>query len=294
MRKIKFFVFIIMTMTLIIVFQLSCTLCESIYDLPLDISVGETTPKGVFTDTTYEDESLSVRIETIETEKQRVYIAYFTVKSPTQLRTALASKPNSTTTAKPSRMGKALNAVLVINGEFYVQRTRNTLVYRQGQMIRNEPDPKKDVLIIDDKGDFHIYTSENKAEEITQFISDGGIIINAFSFGPAYVVDSVAQIPLKDYYFTPNEHLSRTVIAQTGELSYAFITCEGIAHDKVGFTQAEMADFLSELNLQQAYGLDGGQSTVMLFNNKYIGRIDSNSERTQSDIVYVCSSVSIE
>lgn len=272
----------------------SLALAESEYDLPMDIAVGGYPAQGTFTDTTYEDESLSVRLETIETEKQRVFIAYFTIKSPTQLRTALAGKPNQNVSALPSRMGKALNAVLTINGECYMQRTRDTVIYRQGQTIRNEPDPLKDVLIIDDKGDFHIFTSKDKAAEIQSYVDGGGVIVDAFSFGPAYVVDGVTQTLRADYYFTPNEHLSRTVIAQLDDLSYAFITCEGIAHDKAGFTQQEMADFLSTLNLKQAYGLDGGQSTVMLFNSKYIGRIRRSNERAQSDIVYVVSAVKPE
>lgn len=234
---------------------------------------------------------MTVRLETVTTDKQRVFIAYFDVKSPTQLRTALAGKPNQNVTSLPSRMGRALNAVLIINGEFYIQRTRDTIVYRQGQMIRNQVDSLKDVLVIDDCGDFHLFTSENKADEIQAFTDGGGVIVNAFSFGPAYVVDGTPVTPRDDYYFTPNEHLSRTVIAQVGELSYAFITCEGIAHDKAGFTQKEMADFLATLDLKLAYGLDGGQSTVMLFNNQYIGRIRKSNERAQSDIVYVVSAV---
>lgn len=266
-------------------------LADNAFDLPLDISVGGCEPKGVFTANTYEDESLSVRIEELELEKQRVFIAYFKIQSPTQLRTALAGAPNSTNIVLPSRMGKKMNAVLTVNGEFYIQRTQNTIVYRQGTMIRNEPDPLKDVLIIDDKGDFHIFTSENKAEEIRDFTNNGGVIVNAFSFGPAYVVDGVPVNPREDYYFTPNEHLSRTVIAQIDELSYAFVTVEGIAHDKAGFSQQEMADFLATQNFRQAYALDGGQSSVMLFHNKYVGRIARDMERPQSDIVYVVSAV---
>lgn len=280
-----------LALLLIMLSVFSFALAENNYSLPLDISVGGFTPKGVFTPTTYEDESLSVHIDEILTDKQRVFIAYFTVKSPTQLRTAMAGAPNSMVTALPSRMGKKLNAVLVVNGEFYVQRTHDTIIYRQGEMIRNEPDPLKDVLIIDEAGDFHIFTSENKKEEIEAYKANGGSIVNAFSFGPAYVVDGVPVTPRENYYFTPNEHLSRTVIAQVDELSYAFVMVEGIAHDKIGFTQKEMADFLATMNFKQAYALDGGQSTVMLFNRKYVGRINKNTERAQSDIVYVVSAV---
>lgn len=127
-------------------------LCEESvsYDLPLDISVGGRTPNpACYTENGYEDDSLSVRTEIRDENGVRYDIVWVTVKSPTQLRTAVAGKPNEDLTMLPSKMGKARNAVVVVNGEFYVQRTRDILVYRQGVMYRDQPDPKKDVLVID-------------------------------------------------------------------------------------------------------------------------------------------------
>ena len=148
------------------------------YDLPIDIAMGGCTPNpACFSEDGYEDDSLTVRAEVRDVDGVRYDIVWVTVKSPTQLRTAIAGKPNSLTTMLPTKMAKAKNAVAAINGEFFVQRTRDVLVYRQGVMFRNEADPKKDVLVIDDKGDFHIFTSENKAEEIEEFVNHGGVII---------------------------------------------------------------------------------------------------------------------
>ena len=93
-------------------------------------------------------------------------MAYFQVKSPTQLRTAVAGRPNESVAALPSQMGKAKNAVLVLNGEYYIQRTKDIFICRQGKVFRDQADPVKDVLVIDDRGDFHIFTSKDKAAEI--------------------------------------------------------------------------------------------------------------------------------
>ncbi|MBP3656839.1 MAG: phosphodiester glycosidase family protein [Clostridia bacterium] len=258
---------------------------ENAYDLPLDIYFENypADPAG-FTETTYHDDSLDVRIETGNFQGSDYYVAYFTVKSPTQFRTVTAGRPNENVTALPSEMGRQMNAVLMLNGEFYVQRTRNIFIYRQGQEYRNEPDPVKDVLIIDDKGDFHIYTSENKKEEIQAFIDGGGKIINAFSFGPGLVIDGEAVRLKKDYYFVPDEYRARSAVAQVGPLSYAFIYCPVATHKT-------MRDISAKLNMQQSYNLDGGNSSVLMFNGEYIGGKSKKTEREQSDILYVVSAV---
>ncbi len=264
--------------------------CENNFTLPLDISAGGCVPNpNGFASDGFQDESLSVKVEKREVGGAYYHIVWVTVKSPTQLRTAVAGKPNQNSIARPIKMAKAMNAVFAINGEYYVQRTRDVFVYRQGEMYRNDADPKKDVLIIDDQGDFHIFTSENKAEEIQAYVDHGGTIVNAFSFGPALVVDGkVAQVR-DDYFFDGLNRLPRSVIAQVGPLSYVFVEVEG---PKIKCcTHQQMADFMGTLGVKFAYNLDGGQSCVMVFNGKYLDNKTSNNERPQSDIIYVASAV---
>jgi exopolysaccharide biosynthesis protein len=265
-------------------------LSESKFDLPLTISTGGYAPNPTaFSSDGYQDDSLTVKVEKRDLGGVYYHIVWVTVKSPTQLRTAVAGKPNQNSIARPIKMAKAMNAVFAINGEYYVQRTRDVFVYRQGEMYRNDADPKKDVLIIDDQGDFHIFTSENKAEEIQAYIKNGGVIVNAFSFGPALVVDGkVAQVR-DDYYFDGKSRLPRSVIAQVGPLSYVFVEVYG--PKKKCCTHQQMADFMGTLNVQNAYNLDGGQSSVMVFNGKFLDNKTSNTERPQSDIIYVASAV---
>lgn len=258
---------------------------EEVYDLPLDIDFPNypADPAG-FTEDSYHDDSLDIRLEKGTYRTLEYYVAYIEVKSPTQLRTAVAGRPNESVAALPSQMGKAKNAVLVLNGEYYIQRTKDIFIYRQGKAYRDQADPVKDVLIIDDAGDFHIFTSREKGQEIQAFIDGGGKIVNAFSFGPGLVIDG-EQVKLRDdYYFYPDEWTSRSAVAQMGPLSYAFIYCPNA-------TQKELGNIVATLGPQQAYNLDGGNSSVMIFNDKYVGNKKRNTEREQSDILYVVSAV---
>ena len=149
----------------------------------------------------------------------------------------------------------------------------------------------KDILIIDENADFHLFTSEDKQSEIDAFLAEGHMIINAFSFGPSLVKDGEMCTVRDDYYFDGKARLSRMAIGQVGPLSYVFVRCIGKKLDSRGCNHQQMAEFMSTLGIQSAYNLDGGMSSVMIMNGRYIDDNTHETERAQSDIIYVVSAV---
>ena len=280
---------------LILVFCLLFTLpaLAEEYSLPVDFSGGYTPNPHGFTKNSYEDASLSVKMERRDIDGVRYDIAWIKVASPTQLRTAIAGAPNEVVAEKPGRMARSVNAVVAINGEFYTQR-KDGLIYRQGQAFRYVLNPEKDILVIDDLGDLHVFLgSENQTTELLTFLQSGRTIVNAFTFGPAIVKDGVA-LPIPETYLTrfdSNVRAPRTVIAQIGPLEYVFVEAEGRVSHSMGVTTDQMGEFMAELGVKTAYCLDGGNSSIMLFNGKYYDANYAASEREQSDIIYVCSAV---
>jgi len=263
------------------------------YQLPIDFSGGyKPDPKG-FTKDSYEDASLSVKMEKRDIDGVRYDIAWIKVTSPTQLRTAIAGKPNQVVAEKPGRMARKVNAVVAINGDFYTQR-KDGMIYRQGQAFRYVPNPEKDVLVIDELGNLNVFLgSDTQTQEMVDFLKSGRTIINAFTFGPAIVKDGKA-LPMPDTYKTRFDsaiRAPRTVIAQMGPLEYVFVEAEGRVEHSKGVTTDQMGKFMEELGVQTAYCMDGGNSSIMLFNGKYYDANYAASEREQSDIIYVATAV---
>ncbi|MGN1370647.1 MAG: phosphodiester glycosidase family protein [Aristaeellaceae bacterium] len=263
------------------------------YSLPIDFSGGYTPDPNGYTENTYEDASLQVKLEKRDIDGVRYDIAWIKVASPTQLRTAIAGQPNEVIAEKPGRMARRVNAVVAINGDFYVQR-KDGLIYRQGQAFRYVLNPEKDILVIDDLGDLHAFLGgENQTNELLAFMQSGRTIVNAFTFGPAIVKDGQA-IPLPDSYrtrFDSAVRAPRTVIAQVGPLEYVFVEAEGRNAISKGVTTDQMGEFMVTLGVQTAYCMDGGNSSILLFNGRYYDSNYAASEREQSDIIYVCSAV---
>lgn len=274
---------------------LSSACAEEAPALPIDFSAGMKPNPANFSEDGYQDESISVRLETRKENDVIWRIAWVEIASPTQLRTAIAGKKvTSTATARPSKIAAEKNAIVALSGDFYTDNpTKTSFEYRMGEKIRSKTNRTKDILIIDEKGDFHLFV---KSEGVTDFVKNKEHeIINAFTFGPALVIDGVKATLDKNYGYNPHGQEPRTAIGQMGELSYVLVIAEGRYGPSVGATHQMVADFMYNLGCVQAFNLDGGNTTTFVFNNGYYqtDRTEKN-ERPQSDILYFATTVKPE
>ncbi len=147
--------------------------------------------------------------------------------------------------------------------------------------------PNLDLLLIDEDGDFHIILANEHPEEMDKTQIDGKKVVNALCFGPALIKDGIRNPNLESAptHCRPDEQHERMVLCQIGPLEYMVVAC---AHR--GLTLPEMTDMIFSLeeNVQNAYNLDGGISTQMLFLGRKINNTSGDS-RPLVDIVYFAS-----
>ncbi|MCR5297326.1 MAG: phosphodiester glycosidase family protein [Clostridiales bacterium] len=265
------------------------------WELPVDRTPGPKPNAALFTDNSYEDETIRATLEVEKEEKVTWYIIRVQIASPTQLRTAIIPGKNP---AKVSAMAAANNAVVAISGDYYANDAeKTTLEYRMGEPIpgRQRRNGKKDVLIIDDQGDFHLFqkseglfTKNSKGK--WQFTYEGSVV-NAFTFGPALVIDGKLIEVDTEYGYHPTGHEPRAAIGQTGKLSYILLIAQASDRDgKTGATHQELANKMYSLGCTQAFNLDGGGTAEAIFGDQQIiGQ--PGGERSQSDIIYFATAV---
>lgn len=260
--------------------------------LPLDFTVPPAPDSDLFTDDGYEDDSIRVKIEETKfDEGTTIYTAYIQIADASQLRTAVGN-PDKLATTKPksvSTLAKTSNAVIAINGDNYNFETKKkSFEYRMGKKIRSKSNQLKDILIIDDYGDFHLFIkSKGIAEFPDQLKKDGRKLVNAFTFGPALVKDGELLELDKEYGYNPNGREPRAAIGQTGKLSYVMVLVS--AKDRSGgsgFSQGKLAEYMHSIGCVQAFNLDGGNSAEMVFGKRIIKGMPTGDERTLSDIIY--------
>lgn len=244
--------------------------------------------------TGYHDASITVTVETRFENGVSWRVAYVEIKSPTQLRTAVAGKKiTSTKEAYMSALAPAYNAIVAINGDDYQNDPQvKTFEYRMGQKASAKSNKKRDILIIDEKGDLHIFICSD-ADKMSAFKADGHQVVNAFTFGPGLVVDGDLIPCPKDYKYNPNKAEPRSAIGQVGPLSYVLVVAEGRGESgSAGVTIDQLGDFMFyQLNCVQAYNLDGGNTAEMYVGNTMYMDRKGHSERSINDIIYFATAV---
>ena len=287
---------------------------EGAYDLPLTFALPPEPKAENFTENGYSDESIIVRIEEREEDGVTWDLAFVQIASPTQIRTATAlssdldeiytngtdaelekalkktltsSKANSV-----SAIAKMNRAVVAINGDNFIDKPdKTTFEYRMTYKIRSKTNKTKDMLIIDENGDFHLVLAAPAKEQTAalEAVAADHQIVNAMTFGPALVIDGEEQEISKDYGYNPNGREPRAAIGQIGHLSYVLAIAKGRG-SSAGATQQELAHFMAGLGCRQAFNLDGGNSAEMYFNGE-IYKGQAGKERGLSDIIYFATAV---
>ena len=78
-------------------------------------------------------------------------------------------------------------------------------------------------------------------------------------------------------------------LCQVGPLHYMTICTAGPQYNNIGMTLQEFANFVAKQGVNIAYNLDGGDSTMLIFNGDKINYLQSTATREISDIIYFAS-----
>lgn len=211
-----------------------------------------------------------------------------------QLRRAIANNSyGSDVQLYASDMAKSVNAVIALNGDFYAFRKIGITVY-QRQLYRCAG-RTLDTCFVTAAGDL-IFSRRGELENEEQarrFIADNDVLFS-LSFGPVLVENGILQDP-ESYSSYPIGEIkniySRSGIGQLGELHYLIAT---LGEQGPYNTRAQLytfAQYMYDKGCISAYALDGGQTAVMVMNGTPFNRVDWDSERTMSDIVYFATAI---
>lgn len=270
--------------------------CAEILKLPMDFS-GGTKPQRSYEIglMEYEDPSIHVtrqseRVTLPDGEETRLYVLRIKIADASQLRTtSMQGFDKIGRVGNIEVMSNRVNAVVAFGGDYYCGDA-NRFVLRQGIVYKESMGSNLDLLLIDEDGDFHVILAEEHPETMEKTEVDGKKVVNALCFGPALIKNGEknANLDSAPTHCNPEEEHERLALCQIGPLEYMVVAC---AHR--GLTLPELTDMILMLepNVQQAYNLDGGISTQLLFLGRRINNTSRPAEdnRKLVDIVYFAS-----
>ncbi len=244
------------------------------------------------TDTSYQDDNISITITTGNTSNTTYYVADITLSSADYLKTALAQDTFGTNiTETTSSMASSKNAIFAINGDYYGANTsgyviKNGVIYRDTTRQSDYED-----LAVYSDGSLKTF---NESDTTAQELLDSGVV-NTFAFGPTLVSNGQIAVSESEEVGQAMAENPRTAIGiietDDGSLHYIVIVSDGRTDESAGLTLYEMAELMQSYGVTTAYNLDGGGSSTMYFNGKVINNPTTSGntieERAVSDIVYV-------
>lgn len=240
------------------------------------------------TDTSYEDDQISIQMEEKTINNTQVYIAHIKLASSDYLKTALANDSfGQNVTAKTSETAANKEAILAVNGDYY-GANQSGYVIRNGQLLRDSLRQSAD------KGDLAIYKDGsfkiiNENEITAQELLDQGVV-NLLAFGPSLVENGQITVSEGEEVGQAMASNPRTAIGKIDDQNYIMVVSDGRTNESQGLSLYQLAQVMKEQGANIAYNLDGGGSSTLYFNGKIINKPTTNgniSERAVSDIVYI-------
>jgi exopolysaccharide biosynthesis protein len=234
----------------------------------------------------YSDSRTSITLKRYRAYDSDIYVADITVSDASALKTALANNTyGRNITDTTSDIADENNAVLAINGDYYGAR-QSGYVIRNSKLYRNTSGDR-DALVIQKNGEFKFVSeSETSAEQLLQ---DGALQV--FSFGPVLLNNSEISVGENEEVGMAMASNPRTAVGYLGNNHYVFVVSDGRTSESAGLSLYELASFMKEIGVVDAYNLDGGGSSTMVFKGEIINNPTtnghSNQERAVSDIIYI-------
>lgn len=236
------------------------------------------------TENSYTSPNVSIKITTHRNEKNTAtyYIADIYVSSIECIGSWFADGVyGSNITETGMKMYQNSGAILAMNGDYYGAR-KTGLVIRNGEIYRSETITNQDscVLYYDGTVKTFIGTQINLAD----LIKDGAY--QAWSFGPSLLDkngNALREYP--SWYSKISDANPRSAFGYYEPGHYCFVSIDGRSDDSEGMSFTEMSELFESLGCKAAYNLDGGMSSFMVFNNKYVNNLAWGGREISDSII---------
>ena len=291
------------------VLMLSSSASAEIIPIPWEQEVmNEVNESFYISEREYEDPSLHVTIEEGIYNNTSYLVARVKIADPTQIRAYVTENRNLNKYPKKygTELAEYVNAVFAISGDI-MNLDKSKAGSKAGKHITRhyetwltnaKPNKKGegilDILIIDSDGNMTIIPKCTEDDINNLDVS----IVSTYSFGPGLVIDSKQVTDYSKYgmNYGARKRAQRICIGQTGPLEYIAVYSAGpdqkTSEGKKckGLTISEFADLVyAQGDVINAYNLDGGTSTWMVFRNERLNVFGDRKKNAIADIIYFAS-----
>lgn len=227
------------------------------------------------------DEQLFIEITKERNYNTDCYIAHITMADSCHIKTIYSNLSYSNYGMEINYMDDKIDPIFIVNGDFrspYIVRDKDLGIVRHCKVVR---DMKfSNILGMTEDGNL-IAVNETNAQDVLDLN-----IRDTWTFGPWLVKNGKAVEGLDNGPNHPRTFFGQ-VYRDDGMLEYYLIVAEGRSSYDAGLSNYEMGQILEKCGVDIGYNLDGGGSSVMMFDGKLISRPSGGYFRADIDYIYV-------
>lgn len=232
----------------------------------------------IVTDSSYYSPTMSIELYNFYMYESKIFVADIFIKSLDNFSPVFANGEFHDGYQTTSEMAEEHNAVLAINSDS-VTACEHGIVVRYGEIYRDIL--AGDHMAVFNTGIINTYPGRNISAE---FLIKRGAE-HVFCFGPK-LLDDDGTATTFDYseYAHNRKKNPRTAIGMIAPYHYVIVVADGREDGySEGLTLEELSQLMYDLNCLEAYNLDGGGSSTMVFMNKLVNRPEGNTEEREID-----------
>ncbi|MDO4484660.1 MAG: phosphodiester glycosidase family protein [Clostridia bacterium] len=245
------------------------------------------TDRAVITDCSYTGPNLAITVSEETDGNIKYYVADIHVRDITCIRSALAQDTyGSGFRDSIENMALLHQALLAVNGDYY-GNTNEGVVIRNGVIYRANP-TACDVCVLYYDGRMQVMSGASFSVE--DAIEEGAW--QAWTFGPALLDYDGGVL---DTFDSTSHILSanpRTAIGYYEPGHYCLVVVDGRGESS-GITLKEFSRLFYRMGCKAAYNLDGGNSSIMVWNQEIINT-PSGGGRESSDAIIISEVIADE
>lgn len=238
------------------------------------------------TSNSYTSDTVQIQLSQLRVCDSNVYVADVQLSDPSALYTVLADDSYGTNlTENTSSMASRTNAILAVNGDYYGAGSRG-LVIKNGVLYRDSIRRNIGAVDLVLFSDGHMETVTEGTVDAQTLLAQGAV--QSFAFGPVLVQNSTVAVEPDQGVSQFTSCNPRTAIGCVDALHYIFLVSDGRTSQSSGLSLYELAGFLADYGCQTAYNLDGGGSSVMVFNGSVVNQPTTNGKKIKERAVSDC------
>lgn len=235
----------------------------------------------------YRSDTLSVEIQRYDSVNAnerplRYYVAHLRTRDANAFRPGFSSyRESGMDPSDPFAMSRRYKAVLAITGDnmTHSDAKNKAAILRAGRKYLDNPSGSTMVLSPDGMSMFICYGQTTRAQDLL----DMGVM-NTFSFGPELIVDGKLNENADGHYLS--KHNPRVGVGLVEDGHFVIIVVEGrVSKYSYGVRLGEFAQLFMQEGCTQAYNLDGGASSCLLFMGEYVNKRMPNQYRDIPDML---------